>query len=143
MEVAAACLAAVDRMRPDPSWTPPPGVLFVRFLVSPWNNEVEFAYVDDAKDPSHHRSIARIRNWQGGPYFGGSVECAKGNHDHAGTGAAIVRRVADADDVEALFRLWQSHVAVSEFMASVGDDRGLCPESKALIRRAHRRGYVA
>ena len=134
MEIAALTLNVAARLQANQEWTPTLGVLFVRFLTAPWSHEVEFGYSDDPKDPAHYRSIARIRNWQSEPNFGGTYDCAKGEIDRAGSGASIVRRHADRDDVEGLMLLWRHRIPLAEWMSSVESEEGLCAASKALIR---------
>lgn len=139
MEIAAMCLNAVRYMTPNPEWTPPVGVLFVRFLVAPWLNEVEFGFADEPakNDLQHCRSIARIRNWSAEPYFGGSLDCAKGNLDTSASAGAIVRRLAGIDDVRALMRLWDSRISIAEWLVNVSEyTPGLCAKSKDMIVRA-------
>lgn len=136
MDFAAAAISVLLRCRPDDTWTPPLGVLFVRFLIAPWSNEVSFGYADDTNDPKHYRSIARIRDWSSGPDFGGNVDFAKGNVDTNVAVSTIVRRVAGSDDVEALLKLWDSRIAIPEWAESVASARGLCDKSKAMVAEA-------
>jgi hypothetical protein len=146
MQFAAACLAAVDRMRPDPSWSPPPNTLCVRIMVAPWVNRIEFFYTDE---PGHMECVARIRNWSGEPDFGGSYECAKGDMDLEAAASPIVRRVADEDDVRALAKLWEHDCSVAEWQKNMAD-RGVPATVREFvtaaitpIRRARRRSRVA
>lgn len=137
MEVAALCLSAAMRMRPDPTWAPPIGVLFVRIMHAPWQNDITFGYADKV-DPDgicHYRSVARIRDWHAEADFGGSVDFAKGDMDHAGSGAAIVRRLATENDVAALRKLWSDRFPFAEWLEDALSREGLCEESKALLRR--------
>ncbi len=148
MEFAAACLAAVDRMRPDPSWTPPPNTLCVRIMVAPWLNRVEFFYTDK---PGHMECVARIRNWSGEPDFGGSFEFAKGDMDSESAASPIVRRMANGDDVRALVKLWDHGCSIAEWqenMADRGAPAAVCEFIAAALaptptRRAHRMGHAA
>ena len=118
-------------------WTPERGVLFVRHLLDPGRSDVSFGYADGAQTGSalSYRSIARIHNWRGEPSFGGWVDTAEGQMDHTGSGAAIVRRYAEVDDVEALTRLWSSRVPNEEWAESVASEAGLSDESKAMVAR--------
>lgn len=134
MEVAAASFDVIARCQPDALWTPPLGMLFVRMLVAPWTQETQFGYPDDASRPSHYRTVARIYNWRGEPDFGGWVSGDKGNVCRSAAGAAIVRRIADRDDIEALVRLWQHRCTVEEWARDVAEyEPALCAESKAMV----------
>lgn len=137
MEVAAAGFGALLRCQPDALWTPPLGVLYVRMLVAPWSHEVAFCYTDDAAQPMHYRTIARIVGWRGEPDFGGWVSGDKGDVGTTGAGAAIVRRLAYREDIEALAKLWQHRVTLEEWARNVAERQpALCVESKAMIAEA-------
>lgn len=146
MEVMAACLRVALMNRPDPTWEPPAGRLFVRISHAPWKNEVVFAYPDGEH---HHQSLARIRCWEAEPYFGGWVECARGDVWAAGSGMPIVRRLADTSDVAALVKLWTADKAPGSFRYTIADwlervgKSGLCDDDKAMIASVVAAGTAA
>lgn len=137
MEFAAAGLAAVARMRPDPTWVPTVGVLFVRIMQAPWQNEIVFGYATKEHNGGlmHYIAIARIRNWSGEPESGGGFDCAKGDLDTETAASPIVRRLADEDDIRALVKLWDHPTSLVEWLAIVEVERGLSAQSKAMIER--------
>ena len=142
MEFAAACLSALSRMTPDPTWAPPVGVLFVRIMAAPWCDRITLGYaVEPPGDGLQKtRALAEMRNWHAEPANGCSYECAKGNLDTSNA-APIVRRLANEDDVTAFLRLWDRDCGVSAaaWLDGAMRSRGLAPESVALLRQAGER----
>ena len=142
MEFAAACLSALSRMTPDPTWAPPVGVLFVRIMAAPWGDRITLGYaVEPPGDGLQKtRALAEMRNWHAEPEYGCSYECAKGDLDtsHA---APIVRRLANEDDVTAFLRLWDRDCGVSaaDWLRVAMRSRGLAPEGVTLLRQAGER----
>lgn len=95
--------------QPRADWSPTPGRLIVRQMLTLSAMEVNFDYrlaPTPYDGPSTYKSIARIRDWVGMPDFGGSVECIKSEADETGGGNFVVRRYAYMEDLLALRRLW-------------------------------------
>ena len=89
-------------------WQPPIGRLYVRHLLDADRYEVElcFATGHSPTGSVDYAQLARITRWQAGPYFGGGIDCAKGQRDHTGAGGMVVRWMAYDNDLAAFVRLW-------------------------------------
>lgn len=124
----------------DKNWIPPVGVLFARILAAPWEHVVEFGYVHEQKPSAtsfHYYTLARIRDWEAAPYFGGMLDCGVGETGTTGAGGAIVRRIANRDDVEALRKLWgDRRMTFAEWVDDVCSRPELGDGSKAMLRES-------
>lgn len=118
------------------AWDPPPGVLFVRMNVGPHINEMAFAFVPEPNHPRSFRQIARIRNWESQADWGSFYECVPGQLGKTHCDSAIVRRMAEPDDVQALARLWGDPESRERFLRDVLCEPALRETSKAMIREA-------
>lgn len=118
------------------AWDPPPGVLFVRMNVGPHINDIAFAFVPNPQRPRLYRARARIRNWEGQIDWGDFHECVPGQFGKTYCDSAIVRRMAEPDDVQALARLWGDPESRERFLREVLCEPALCEASKAMIRDA-------
>ena len=127
----------------DQAWIPPVGVLFVRILLAPWEHVVEFGYVHEQKPITtsfHYYTLARIRNWRAEPLFGGMLDCGVGETGKTDAGGAIVRRVADRDDVDALRKLWgDRRMTFAEWCEDACSRPELGDASKAMLRKQEKK----
>lgn len=133
-----------DQKARDPEpWIPPVGKLIVRLLVDPGRTEMELGYADNDPYPRtnphilHHKTIARLRNWESGPSFASYVDTARGQLDRAGCGSAIIRREADDSDILAILRLWAPEgrrpPTLTTWMEDVMEERDLSESEKTRL----------
>lgn len=120
----------------EAQWDPPHGVLFLRMNIGPHIHEVAFCYAHDQSRPRSFRRIARIRNWEGQTDWGDFHECVPGEVGMTHAGSAIVRRLAEPEDVRALARLWDDRESKKRFLREALFDPALNEASKAMIREA-------
>lgn len=121
----------------DKTWTPPRGVLFVRYLLAPWQNEVAIGYVDEEprNGLAHYQELARVRDWHAESTFSGMVDTTQGEMDKTGAGGTVVRRIANRDDVMAFRKLWADRrMSFAEWVEDVCSRPDLDAGCKAMLR---------
>lgn len=138
MKVTNPTWTLFNLRQPRADWSPTPGRLIVRQMLTLSTLEVNFDYrlaPAPYNGPSAYNSIARIRDWVGMPDFGRSVECIKSEAEETGGGNFVVRRYAYMEDLLALRRLWGKDARpFGEWIKTVLDeDDALDTESRLML----------
>jgi hypothetical protein len=126
----------------EETWVAPMGRLYVRQHLSPEMHEMQLGYARAEGLPTSYRTIARIVNWRAEPQFGGWICTVPGPMGHSVAGSAIVRRIADDADIDAVVRLWSSTVTIDEWLRSVRREPMLVTNEKDRIERIAAQSFV-